>query len=160
DSGFTPLFFAAREGRTEVVRALLKAGADVNEAMQPRKSSGKNPPKGTSALTLSVENGHFELALALVEAGADPNDQRSGFAPLHMMTWVRKPPRGEDYGAPPPLGSGNLTSVQFIRELVKHGAGVNAKLKTGKGGPGKWSPVGATPFFMASATADIPYMKL
>src|SRR4030095_2428737 len=65
DSGFTPLFFAARDGRTEVVRALLKAGADVNEAMQPRKSSGKNPPKGTSALTLSVENGHFELALAL-----------------------------------------------------------------------------------------------
>jgi ankyrin repeat protein len=138
----------------------LAAGADVNEAMQPRKSSGKNPPKGTSALTLSVENGHFELALALVEAGADPNDQRSGFTPLHMMTWVRKPPRGEDYGAPPPLGSGNLSSVQFIRKLVEHGADVNAKLKSGKGGPGLWNKVGATPFFMACATADIACMKL
>jgi ankyrin repeat protein len=37
---------------------------------------------------------------------------------------------------------------------------VNAKLKTGKGGPGLWDKVGATPFFMAGATADIAYMKL
>jgi ankyrin repeat protein len=160
DSGFTPLFFAAREGRIEVVRTLLKAGVDVNEAMQPKKPSGKGPGKGTSALILAVENGHFDLALALVEAGADPNDQRSGFTPLHTMTWVRKPQRGEDEGAPPPLGSGNLSSVQFIKKLVERGADVNARLKNGKGGPGLWNKVGATPFLMASATADIVYMKL
>jgi uncharacterized protein len=160
DSGFTPLFFAARDGRTEVVRALLKAGADVNETMQPKKPNAKNPPKGTSALILAVENGHFELALELVKAGADPNDQRSGYTPLHMMTWVRKPQRGEDEGAPPPLGSGNLSSTQFIKQLVEQGAAVNARLKAGKGGPGLWSKTGATPFLMASATADIVYMKL
>jgi len=160
DSGFTPLFFAAREGRIEVVRALLKAGADVNEAMQPRKSAGKNPPKGTSALTLAVENGHFELALELVEAGTDPNDQRSGYTPLHVMTWVRKPQRGEDEGAPPPLGSGNLSSLQFIRKLIEHGADVNARLRTGKGGLGSYNKTGVTPFFMAAATADVTYMRL
>ncbi len=160
DSGFTPLFFAAREGRAEVVRVLLKAGADVNETMQPRKPSGKNPGKGTSALILAVENGHFELAMALFDAGADPNDQRSGFTPLHVMTWVRKPQRGEDEGAPPPLGSGNMSSVQFIKTLVAHRADVNARLKTGKGGPGLWNKVGATPFLMASATADIVFMRL
>ena len=160
DSGFTAWFFAARGGRTDVVRVLLKTGADVNEPMQPRKLSGKGPVGGTSALILALENGHYELALALLEAGADPTDQRSGFSPLHVMTWVRKPPRGEDYGAPPPAELGRLGSLQFIRELVKHGADVNARLVKGKGGVGQFSRKGATPFLMASATSDLAYMKL
>jgi ankyrin repeat protein len=160
DSGFTAFFFAARDGRAGVVRALLKAGVDVNSTMGPRKVTGKGPRPGTSALLLAVENGHFNLALDLVDAGADPNDQRSGFAPLHVMTWVRKPQRGEDDGDPSPLGSGNLNSVQFICELVKRGAEVNARLTNGKGGIGKFTTKGATPFLMASATADVPYMRL
>jgi uncharacterized protein len=160
DSGFTPFFFAARNGHSDVVRALLKAGAAVDEAMQPRKTSSKGPRKGTSALLLAVENGHFELALDLVKAGADPNDQRSGYTALHALSWVRKPQRGEDDGDPAPLGSGSLSSVQLIRELVKHGADVNAPLKQGKGGPGLFSKTGATPFLMAASTADIEYLRL
>jgi ankyrin repeat protein len=76
------------------------------------------------------------------------------------MTWVRKPPRGEDQGAPPPPELGNLSSLQFIRELVKRGADVNARLTNGKGGAGKYNTKGATPFLMASATADLAYMRL
>jgi len=159
-TGFTPLLFAAREGRIAVVRALLKAGVNVNTATDPAKPGGKAPAKGTSALILAVENGHFELALNLIDAGADPNDQRSGFTPLHTMTWVRKPPRGEDFGAPPPPELTGLNSLQFARELVRRGANVNARLETGRGGLGKYHTKGATPFLMASATADIPYMKL
>jgi ankyrin repeat protein len=114
-----------------------------------------------SALLLAVENGHFELAVTLLEAGADPNDQRSGFTPLHALSWVRKPNRGDDPdGEPSPIGSGNLTSLQFVQKLISHGADVNTRLHTGKGGPGSYSRAGATPFLMASSTADLPYMRL
>jgi ankyrin repeat protein len=160
-SGFTPLFFAVREGRTDVVRILLKAGADVNEAMQPKtRSSGKAPRRGTSPLIMAVENGHFELAAALLAAGADPNDQRSGFTALHTLTWVRKPNRGDgDDGDPAPIGSGRLSSLQLVAELVEHGADVNARLKRGQSGRGILGRVGASPFLLASMTADVPLMR-
>lgn len=160
DSGFDAFFFAARNGRRDTVRALLRAGADVRAAMEPRRPASRGPGRGSSALVLAIENGHYELALDLLEAGADPNDQRSGFAPLHIMTWVRKPPRGEDFGAPPPPELGKFSSVDFIRALVKRGADVNLRLANGRGAPGKFSPKGATAFFMASATADLPLMRL
>ncbi len=161
-SGFTPYLFAAREGRMEVVKALLKAGVDVNEAIETGKKAGGRAPKdGTSALILAVENGHFELAMALVKAGANPNDARSGYTPLHTLTWVRKPSRGDDEsGQPPPDGSGTLTSLEFVRQIVAHGAEVNAPLGKGAGGRGKLSLVGATPFLIASRNADLEYMKL
>jgi uncharacterized protein len=160
-TGFTPLFFAVREGRTDVVRILLKAGADVNEAMQPKRSSGRAPAKGTTPLIIAVENGHFDLAVTLLEAGADPNDQRSGFTALHTITWVRKPNRGdEESGDPSPIGSGNLTSLKLVEKLVAHGADVNARLKRGASGRGVLSRNGATPFLLAAKTADLPLMKL
>lgn len=160
-SGFTAFLFAAREGRAEVCRALLKAGIDANEAIVTEKGGGRMPVNGTSALLLAVENGHFELAMELVKAGADPNDQRSGFAPLHVVSWVRKPNRGDDDdGQPPPDGSGKLTSLEFVRGIVKSGAAVNARLKKGDGGRGKLGLTGATPFLLAAKTADLPLMKL
>ena len=161
DSGFTPLLFAARDGRSEVVRVLLEAGADLNEVMQPKRSFARVARRGTSALTLAVENGHFELALDLVKAGADPNDQRSGFAPLHAISFVRKPNRGDgEDGDPPPRGSGQLTSLDFVRRLVAAGADVNLRLERGESGRGILGKPGSTPFLMASATADVPLMKL
>jgi ankyrin repeat protein len=74
---------------------------------------------------------------------------------------VRKPNRGDDLdGQPPPHGSGKLTSLEFVREIVTAGADVNARLKRGDGGRGKLGLSGATPFLMASKTADLPLMKL
>jgi ankyrin repeat protein len=160
-SGYTPLFFAVREGRTNVMRILLKAGADVNEAMQPKKSSSRSPGRGTTPLILAVENGHFEVAVALLEAGADPNDQQSGFTALHTLTWVRKANRGDEAdGDPVPIGSGNLSSLQFVEKLAQHGADVNARLKRGRSGRGVLSRNGATPFILAAMTADVAYMKV
>ncbi len=161
DSGFNPMFFAVREGRAEIVRALLKAEVDVNEPLR-RKGRPKYQfaDSGMSPLLLAIENGHFELAAALLEAGADPNDERTGYTPLHTITWVRKP-KNSDYGSDPaPEGSGNLSSLQFVRTLAAMGADVNARLKNGKPQAPKINVQGATPFLFAADKADVPLMRL
>ena len=160
-SGFNALFFAVREGRHSVVDVLLTAGADVNAVMTPATKGPRVPRYGTSPLLLAVENGHFELAAQLLARGADANDQRSGFTALHVLSWVRKPNLGDDIdGEPPPIGSGNMTSLQLVRELVKHGADLNTRLKEGRSGRGRLNQKEATPFLLAADTADVPYMKL
>ena len=160
-SGFTALLFAAREGRLEVARVLLKAGADVNEAVRSKKAAPRGPQPGTSALHLAVENGHFELAVALVKAGADPNDQRCGYAPLHMISWVRKPNRGDsEDGDPPPVGSGKLTSLEFVKQLAALKADVNLAQKRGAPGRGILGRTGATPLIAAASTSDVPLVRM
>jgi uncharacterized protein len=114
--------------------------------------------KALSPLILAIENGHFELAAALLKAGANPNDQPAGYAALHAITWVRKPIRGD--GDPSPLGSGNLSSLEIVRQLVKSGADINLRLKKGQSGRGRFTTTGSTPFLLASRTADVPLMQL
>ncbi|MCA9141815.1 MAG: ankyrin repeat domain-containing protein [Planctomycetales bacterium] len=160
-SGFTAMLFAAREGRIDCAKRLLAAGVDVNAVMHPASTAGRAPRDGMSALMLAVESGHFELAVELVEAGADPNDQRSGYGPLHALTWVRKTKIGDSVdGDPPPRGSGQVTDMQFVREMVRLGADVNLQLKKGSGGRAKLNHRGATPFLLASSTADLALMQL
>lgn len=159
-SGFTPLLFAAREGRIEVVRVLLQAGADVNEALQAKKAADRGPKNGTSPLLLAVENGHFELAVQLLKAGADPNDQRAGFGALHMLSWVRKPNRGDGAGGdPPPIGSGKVSAPEFVKQMAAHGANLNLPLRRGVPDRGILSIAGATPFLAACSTADVELMR-
>ena len=170
-SGFNPMFFAAREGNIDVVHRLLEAGVDVNTVLERVKdgpdaavnnASYRPVDDGMSPLLLAVRNGHFELAIALIEAGADPNDQRSGFSPLHTMSWVRKPD-ASDRGDPPPVGSGNLTALQFVRKLVDLDADVNLRLNSAVRPPHTASRIGmegATAFLMAADRADVPFMQL
>ena len=161
ETGFTPLLFATRTGRADVIRVLLKAGVDVNEATKPaKKVTNKQPRTGTTALIIAIENGHFELAAQLLDLGANPNDLRSGFAPLHVLTWVRKPDSGEDDGQPMPDGSGLYTSEDLVRKLVAKGADVNLRLSGGPSGGGRINRKGCTPFILAADTADLGYLKL
>jgi ankyrin repeat protein len=169
ESGFTPFFFAVREGHIDVVRALVDAGVDVNatvqrpEAGRPAHYTYKPAARDTSPLLLAVQNAHFELAIALVDMGADPNDRRSGFTPLHTITWVRKPD-SSDGSEPAPIGSGRLTSLEFVREIVKRGADVNLRLP--KGTPkvpstsSRIDAEGATPMLFAADRSDVPLMRL
>ena len=77
---------------------------------------------------MAVQNGHFELAVALLDAGADPNDQRTGIHAAPCGDLGAEAGR-QRCGDPPPIGSGRLTSLQFVRALVKRGANVNARLR-------------------------------
>ena len=155
-SGFTPLFFAVREGRSDVVFRLLAAGSDVHDVMLRRDNASGNA-RGTSPLILAVENGHLELAAALLEAGADPNDLRAGFTALHAITWVRKPIRGD--GDPPPIGSGKMSSLEFVRQLAAHGADVNPRHQKQRTASGL-NRTDATPFLLAAETGDVPLLRL
>jgi ankyrin repeat protein len=155
-SGFSALFFAVREGRHDVVFQLLKAGMNVDEVMQPERKGANR--KASNSLLLAVENGHFELAVALLNAGADPNARPGGYSALHALTWVRKPIRGD--GDPPPIGSGNMNSLEMVRQLAKHGADVNSRLERGESGRGRFTTTGSTPFELAARASDVPLLRL
>lgn len=162
-SGFTPLLFAVREGRIDVVRVLLKAGADVNETIpadagRRRGYGGRLPPAGASALLLAVTNAHFELAAQLLDAGARPDADLPGYTVLHAMTAVRKPGVGDN--DPPPDGSGNMTSLEFVKKLVARGADLNARMtKRPNLNNTRLNELGATPYLLAALTADAELMK-
>ena len=93
--------------------ALLDAGADMNDVLEPKS---RDPKKTTNALLLAVENGHFDLAAALLDRGARPDNAPAGSTALHVISEVRKPIRGD--GDPPPAGSGKMTSLDMVRKLV------------------------------------------
>ena len=164
-SGFTPLLFAVREGRIEAMEALLEAGADANDWIRPPANTLSEargyrgaPPYGASALLIAVENAHFELATRLLDAGADPNSAKPGYSVLHAIARVRNPGVGDNN--PPPDGSGSMTSLEFVREIVGRGADVNARMtKQVNLTNTRLSKIGATPFFLAAHIADVGLMQ-
>lgn len=164
DTGFNAFLFAVREGRTGVVRSMVKAGADVNDTIRTSQSSGRKlsqgglPRTGTSALVLATANAHFELAGVLLDLGANPNAAGAGYTALHTVSWIRKPGGGDN--DPSPQGSGNLSSLDIVRKLVKHGADINARMtKRVNVGLTSLNTLGGTPFFLAARTADAQLLR-
>ena len=162
--GFTPFLFAVRDGRLEITKMLLAAGADITDEVptdnRPRPAgTGSGRPTGLSAFLLAIANAHYELALTLVDSGADPNMAPQGWTALHQITAVRKVGL---YGSndPAPEGSGSIDSLEFIRQLVKRGADVNARAtRRPPLGTTGLNTVGATPFLLAARTADAALMR-
>ena len=166
DSGYTPLLFAVREGRIEVMEALLRAGVDVNAAT-PRRAvkrdrplpGGRSVRPGSTPLLVAVTNGHFELAARLLDAGADPNAARSGYTALHMLARVRKPGAGDNN--PRPDGSGSMEALNFVRDMVAHGADVEARMTVkARLNNTSYNELGATPFVLAALVADAYLMRV
>lgn len=162
--GFTPFLFAVRDGRLDVAKRLLAAGAAIHDAVptdnRPRPAgTGSGRPTGLNAFLLAIANAHFELALTLVDSGADPNMAPQGWTALHQITAVRKVGL---YGSndPAPEGSGTIDSLEFVRQLVARGADVNARAtRRPPLGTTALNTTGATPFLLAARTADVALMR-
>lgn len=77
--GFTPLVLAVHYERASMVRALLTAGAAVNEVHRRRGKDG-NAPK--NALLAAVNRDNASLVALLLKHGADPRVEIDGAPPL------------------------------------------------------------------------------
>lgn len=165
--GFTPFMFAARTGDIDTAKFLLSKGADSKEA----------PKDGMSPLHISVIRGHVPFAKFLLDLGADPNDERPGFTVLHWAAgtfesiFTHEYLFGTDASTQEPewtvLAGPRTRDIRedLINTLLAKGAKVNAR--TTKPPPRFGAStfpanyiVGATPFYMAAAVADVPTMKL
>ena len=165
--GFTALLFAAREGRIDVVQTLLEAGADLDEqisinstltagGVEQRRSSDA----GLNAFLLAAGSAHFELAAYLLDRGADPNAAPRGWTALHQLSWVRKAGIAGSNN-PAPAGSGDMTSLEFARTLIEHGADLDLRVTTRPpAGITGLNFIGGTPFLLAARTGDAEYMRL
>ena len=164
DSGFTPLLFAAREGKIEVVRELVKMGVDVNETT-PLEATKRERPlpggrtvrPGANPLLIAVTNAHYDVAALLLDAGADPN-AGPGYTALHALPRVRKTGGGDNN--PSPDGSGMMTDLDFVRDMVAHGADLDARMTAKPSlANNSFNELGATPFMTAAIVADAELMR-
>jgi ankyrin repeat protein len=149
--GLTPLVFAAREGDIESARALLDAGANINQATE----------YGWTPLLTAVNNRNYRLAKFLLDRGADPNlANKGGWSPLYLATDNRNI-EGGDYPVPKP----DLDHLEIITALLDKGANPNAPIKentlTRTIFTMQWFwEDGATPFIRAAQSSDTELMKL
>ncbi len=153
--GQTALLYAARDGQIDAARALVEAGADVNQG---------NAEEKTTPLLMAIINGHYDLAKMLLDHKADPNLANIwGLAALYATIDVQWAPYA---WFPQPITSQEgITHLELLKALIARGADVNAKL--GKKiwvrsfGDRSWAdPVGATPFWRAAQSDDVAAMKL
>jgi ankyrin repeat protein len=151
-AGFTALHFGVRAGSSEAVKVLLSSGATVHDTTSD----------GTGVLVLAIASTRFELADWLLRQGADPDAQAQGWTPLHQIAYTRRPNTGVNNPGLVPKDA--LDSLALARKLLA--AGANPRRQATKNpdvvnvGRKRLTEVGATPFWVAAQTLDLPYMRL
>lgn len=149
--GFTPLMFASRAGDRESARLLVEAGANVNDA---------TVEQGT-ALVVAMASGYPDLALYLLEKGADPNAADDyGITALHHAVAEGISAFGRNVYLFHP------NQPDLVKALLARGANPNARIKKNYEFNSRpdfdlaTSMIGATPFLLAAAAADIGIMRM
>ena len=144
-------------GQIEAAKALLEAGADVNQ-----QAIGD---KATPMLVATI-NGQFDLAKMLLDKGGDPNiAQHNGVTPIYAALncqWAAK----ALYPQPRAFEQQRTSYLDLMKALLDKGANPNARL-TKKVWYAQYDfdqsgvdEIGATPFWRAAYSADIDAMKL
>jgi uncharacterized protein len=116
-------------------------------------------------LLAATVRGHVPLALFLLEQGADPNIDDAGFTALHWAagTW-EGPVANPVFGFTDPMSGipDRQAKLELVKALLGHGANPNTRLTRRPAGfaGGYADAVGATPFLLAAATADLEMMRL
>ena len=186
--GFSALHFSARAGDVESAQLLLAAGTDININSVPSGSEkpasseggtgtyaggGGRPggpsyeatvSAGSTPLLVATMRAHVPFALFLLERGADPNAGEAGMTPLHWAagTWES----GEAnpvFGFSDPMSGipDRRAKLQLVDALLARGAKPNMPMTQRPPGfaGGHTDVIGATPFLLASAAADIEMMR-
>jgi uncharacterized protein len=149
--GLTPLTYAVLSNDLDSVKAVLAAGADINQVTA----------YGWSPLLVATQNRYYKLGAYLLDHGADVNLTNKGrWTPLYLATDNRNIESG-DY----PVRKGDMDHLEYIKLLIDKGANVNARLKdsteTRTVFTNQWlDENGATAFLRASQSGDIVLMKL
>ena len=159
--GNTALHYAVREGHFDAVRALVAAGANLNE---------RNPGDLMTPMVMAIVNGEFDIANYLLGQGADPNMATiDGLAALYATIDMRyapvawSPTRQTAAGG---IGQRDVNYLEFMEILLENGAETNVRLVKAL-----WfrpphhnqmwvSAAGSTPFWRAAQANDLPAMKL
>lgn len=150
--GLTALHFAARVGDLASVKALVKAGANVNE----------RSADGWTALLTATQNRYYDIGQYLLDHGADPNiSNYGGWTPLYIAVDNRNI-EGGDY---PVRKARGMTHFDFIELLLKDGANPNLRMRSSTETrtifTQQWiRENGATPFLRAAQSSDLKVMKL
>ena len=155
--GMTALHFAARQGFTDVVKALVEGGVDLNQL---------NAGDKTSPLLIAIINGHFDLAKYMIDKGADPMlSAFNGVTPLFAVLNIQWAPKSL-YPSPKAYQQQTTTYLELMKQILDKGVDVNARLQRKV-----WyqafnsdfagvDEVGATPFWRAAYANDVAAMKL
>jgi ankyrin repeat protein len=149
-TSFSALLFAVRGGHLAAVSALLERGANVNDALSD----------GNGALAVATANAHWQLADFLLDHGADPNASGAGWNALHQLVRTRRTNIG---GAPGPVVTGSVDSLDVIRKMLARGVKLDARMRVNGMKDGqrvRVNRLGATAFFLAAKNTDVDVMRL
>ena len=154
--GMTPLLYAARDGRTEIARMLIAAGANVN-----LPDANKITP-----LLMAITNNHPDAADVLIQNGAAINSADFwGRTPL----WAAVEMRNMEYSRTGEHNVDRERLLQLIRSLLDRSANPNARTLEvpptrlyllGLGDLSWVDFTGQTPFLRAALSGDVSVMKL